>query len=101
MQQMVRRSRIDLEGMAKAQLCWWNTCNPGKTFIDELRGNDSMFCFERIRGSEIIVCSCVDDDAGGGIDAPGKELIYKCAFHIDIAEDDAVKGIVEHLSLIH
>src|SRR5204863_8090924 len=96
MKQMVGGRWINFEGVTETHLFWWNTSYLCKAFVYELRGNNCVFGFDRISGCQIIIFTCINDNASSSINSPGEQLIDKCAFHIDIAEDNSIEGIVEH-----
>src|SRR6266487_4503788 len=86
MQQVVRRCRINFEGMTETHLLGWNTSDLREAFVDELRGDNGVLGFECIGSSQIIIFTGIDNDASSGIDAPGEEVIDKRAFHVDVAD---------------
>ena len=51
---------------------------------------------EGVGGREVVVLAGVDDDAGARVEHAGQVLVDERALHVDVAEDDAVHGVVEH-----
>ncbi|KAF5059238.1 hypothetical protein DSECCO2_337980 [anaerobic digester metagenome] len=55
-----------------------------------------MGFFKGIGCGQIVVFSGVDDDAGIAVDHAGEVLVDHGPLHVDVPEQDAVQGIVEH-----
>ena len=55
-----------------------------------------MGLLHRIGGGEIIVLAGVDDHAGVSVDGAGEVLVHQGALHVDVSEQDAIQGVVEH-----
>ena len=87
---------VDLEGVAKAHLLLGQPRAEGELLVQKLAGQDRVGLLHRVRRGEIVVLARVDDDPGEGVDPAGEALVDQRPLHIDVPEQDAVEGVVEH-----
>ena len=93
---LVGLGRVDLEGVPEPDLPGLQVGAQCEGLVDEVRADDREALLEGVGGGEVVVLAGVDDDAGAGVDEPREVLVDERALHVDVAEDDAVHGIVEH-----
>ena len=55
-----------------------------------------MGLLHRVGGGQVVVLTGVDDHARIGVDGAGEGLVHQGALHVDVAEQDAVQGVVQH-----
>ena len=55
-----------------------------------------MSRLDGVCGGEVIVLTGVDYNAGKAVDDSGEILVDQGTLHVDVAEEDSIKGIVEH-----
>ena len=64
--------------------------------VDEIRSKHRVGSLNSVGSGQVIVLTRVDDDTGKAIDDAAHILIDERALHVDVTEQDAVKGIVQH-----
>ena len=87
---------VDLEGVAQALLLLGEPGAQGELLVEELARQDRVGLLHRVRRGEIVVLARVDDDARKGVDPAGEALVDQRPLHVDIPEQDAVEGVVQH-----
>ena len=95
-QETVFRIRVHFEGVAQTHLLFGNVCQHCKLLVDELRCRYRVRCFDSIVGREVIILAGVEDDAAVADDYAGHVLIDQRSLHVDVSEQDAVDGVVQH-----
>ena len=64
--------------------------------VHELGSQHLRACIERFHCRQVVVLAGVYDDPGIGVYHPREVLIHESALHVDVPEQDAVHGIIEH-----
>ncbi len=82
--------------MAEADLPRLEVGAQGEGLVDEVGADHRVALLEGVRGREVVVLAGVDDDAGAGVDQAAEVLVDERPLHVDVAEDDAVHGVVQH-----
>src|SRR5674476_119152 len=88
--------RVDLEGVPEPDLPRFQVGAQCEGLVDEVGADDREALLEGVGGGEVVVLAGVDDDAGAGVDQTREVLVDERALHVDVTEDDAVHGVVEH-----
>ena len=55
-----------------------------------------MCSLHSISSCKVVVLTCVDDNTCKTVDYSRHELVNKGSLHVDVAEEDTVKGIIQH-----
>ena len=82
--------------MAQALLLFGEPRAEGELLVEELARQDRVGLLHRIRRGQVVVLARVDDDAREGVDPAGKALVDQRPLHVDVPEQDAIEGVVEH-----
>ena len=67
-QESVFKFWIHLEGVAESHLFFFKTCCESELLVDEVGSEDCVSCFHRVGCGEVVVFTCVDDDASEAVD---------------------------------
>ena len=95
-QEAVLEHRVHLKGVTQTHLLLGQTCHEGELLVDEVRSQHRVGSLDSVGGGQIVVLTRVDDDAGKAIDDAAHVLVDERALHVDVAEENAVEGIVQH-----
>ena len=95
-EEAVFEHRVHLEGVTQAHLLFRQTGNLGQLLVDEVGGQHGMRGFHGVGGGQVVVLTRVDDDAREAVDDTAHILVDEGALHVDVAEQDAVEGVVQH-----
>ena len=87
---------VDLEGVAQALLLLGEPGAQGELLVEELAGQDRVGLLHRVRRGQVVVLARVDDDAREGVDPAGEALVDQRPLHVDVTEENAVEGVIEH-----
>jgi hypothetical protein len=88
--------RVDLEGVTEPEEVVGQTRLVGEVLVEQLGHRDGVGGVDGVRGGEVVVLARVDDDPGTRVDLAGEALVDERAHRVDVAEQDAVHGVVEH-----
>src|SRR5574344_521689 len=55
-----------------------------------------MSGFDSVGGCKVVILTCVDNHSGESIDNTRPILVNHGTLHIDVAEQDTVKGVIQH-----
>ena len=95
-QEGVLHAGVHLECMAQTHLLLPHAGPQSEGFVEELGGQHGVGAGDSIVGGQVVILAGVDDHAGITVDDAGEILVDDGALHIDVAEQNAVEGIVEH-----
>ncbi len=95
-EEAVLQHRIDLKGVAQTHLLLGQAGQQGQLFVDQVGSQHRVSLLDRVGCGEVVVLARVDDYAGEAVDYARHILIDQRALHIDVPEEDAVQGVVQH-----
>ena len=88
---------VDLERVAERDLRVGHARVARELVVDELRGGHRRRRLERVGGAQVVVLAGVDDDAEVAVDHARDALVDQPAHDVDVAVEDPVEGVVDHV----
>ena len=87
---------IHFECVAQTHLPFLDVGQNSELFVDHLGSQNGVRRFDRVVGRQVVIFAGVEDNAAVADDDSGEELVYNGSLHVDVAEQNAVQGVVEH-----
>ena len=95
-EETVLQHGVHLKGVAQALLLLGQTGQQSQLLVDEVGCQHRVCLLVGIGSGEIVVLASVDDNTCEAIDNAAEILVNQRALHVDVAEKNAVEGIVQH-----